>query len=1209
MNKIIIFINSILLLLSLFFLKGFGQQATYTFPPTPSPLLPQYTAREYIKLQPGFSITATSSNTFSAKIDMGLVVPLQNGWLNETTIAERELDPNLAVGSTAGSIDVSSFGSAVYSIPLVLPPGTAGMSPKIGIAYNSAAGNGVMGKGWDITGLSSISLSPKNMYNDGLISGLKFDGSDPYSLDGNRLIYDNTISAYRTEIESFSKITITSSDANGPLSFKVETKDGLIMEYGSTVDSRYRHSSNQKIISWYLSKVSDQTGNYYTYTYVSNATTGEFRLLKIDYTFSNGFSAYNSVNFIYEAKPDNQISNTYFCGSLVSDKVILKEIRIFAENQISHTYKFNYNNTEAYQHLVEIQEYGSDNSRYNSTIINWLNTKTTGYSATINNLFYDELSRNQIGTIIGDFDGNGTDRGSQLTAVDDGSPSHRSLIMLNGIQISTTDPTYDVRSYQLINPNNYKFKGVIAGCDFNGDGKEDVLVKNHAGNTRDYEFIPLISSGNGSFTGCNFSIANGPIGCNSKFFQSDYAKEILGDFNRDGLTDLLIVNYEIKKFYLYKSTPNNPLSDLVYWGDFDFFDGSIMGSPIQYDNIHLDVHPLDYNGDGLLDIIIQNRLYVNNGSGFDQPVTILDNANNLWGFKEFQCVDINGDGLSDIYGVLLDNSKHFFTSTGKDGTFISTDASFLPSGNGLFADYNGDGKTDYFTSGSTGGNAYFVFNVNFEKGLYNYSNQISNGSSNNVKLIDFLFPADCDGNGIPEPYFRYKMINHTVSDSADRFVSTQFSNVVVGISNGLNANIGISYKGGGGPETACTFPITTHKVSSLVVFRISNSNGLSDNMNYVNYAFSDPKFYLHGKGFLGYMKTGKQTQEFQLQTEDILSTYSYEENNYDYQISDNNGNIFYYTHPTSTAANIKYFFYTGNAVKPVSSSTYTIGCHNFGNKRFFPYIATTDNYSYHWNTTCTSNTPIHTTTQYTYSSTDIVNGNLSSVTNTNGSNVSTVSFLNYETKGSWCPNKFTTKTTLLQNGTTDFTGTETYTYNTKGLLMSTVAPPGIGDPNATGTTQSVTTTYGYNLTYGVPTSVTVSGSDITSNSTSAMEYDPKYRFAVKSTNSLNHVSEATYEPMYGNVISSKDPNGLITTYKYDGFGRNTETTLPDGNTLKQEFHFGKPADCTTLRDLVYHIKTIVPGSQPTYECFDKLGRSIRSMSRPSNDVKDRKSVV
>src|SRR5688572_30407266 len=68
------------------------------------------------------------------------------------------LDPiSDSVGATAAEFRVDEAGAATYSVPIYTVPGTAGVAPKLALNYSSQGGYGPLGKGWTISGLSSIS--------------------------------------------------------------------------------------------------------------------------------------------------------------------------------------------------------------------------------------------------------------------------------------------------------------------------------------------------------------------------------------------------------------------------------------------------------------------------------------------------------------------------------------------------------------------------------------------------------------------------------------------------------------------------------------------------------------------------------------------------------------------------------------------------------------------------------------------------------------------------------------------------------------------------------------------------------------------------------------------------------------------------------------------------------------------------------------------
>jgi hypothetical protein len=57
----------------------------------------------------------------------------------------------------------------------------------LSLTYNSGAGNGLVGVGWNLSGLGIISRCPKTVAQDGVTQGVQLTAADEYCLDGNRL--------------------------------------------------------------------------------------------------------------------------------------------------------------------------------------------------------------------------------------------------------------------------------------------------------------------------------------------------------------------------------------------------------------------------------------------------------------------------------------------------------------------------------------------------------------------------------------------------------------------------------------------------------------------------------------------------------------------------------------------------------------------------------------------------------------------------------------------------------------------------------------------------------------------------------------------------------------------------------------------------------------------------------------------------------------
>ncbi len=194
--------------------------------------------------------------------------PIQYGSLIDENTPPRNIRTDREIGTIQGSQSVSLTGGATYSIPISLPSGTNGMEPSLSVNYNSQAGVGLLGYGWSLGIGSSITRVAKNIYNDGIVEPIKLYPTDAFALDGKRLvllegIYGEASSTYATQEETFCKITMLEDIARD--GFMVESKNGQKIYYGTTEDSRI--GSGGRVITWQISKIVDNFGNYVEFKY------------------------------------------------------------------------------------------------------------------------------------------------------------------------------------------------------------------------------------------------------------------------------------------------------------------------------------------------------------------------------------------------------------------------------------------------------------------------------------------------------------------------------------------------------------------------------------------------------------------------------------------------------------------------------------------------------------------------------------------------------------------------------------------------------------------------------------------------------------------------------------------------------------------------------------------------------------------------------
>jgi RHS repeat-associated protein len=306
-----------------------------------------------------YSWTPTGANTYTiqSKAFDGNSVLLGASTAITITVtgASQSLDPtpvavaiqaphlnNPDAGTLPGSLSVGNDGASTYSIPLPVPPGTAGMAPQLSLNYSSNGSNGMVGLGWSLGGLSTIHRCPKTIAQDNLPGRISLDNADRLCLDGRRLIRSdgsnpgtdvNAVDAaywaagaqYRTELESFARVT---RQSNG--GFKVETRDGKIQWYGTDSTTAFGTTVGGTVnppLFWALARTEDRSGNYVLYSYNHDTTTGEYTPHQIRYGGNTpaGQTADLAVNFSYSSRNDPQ---TQYMGGERNDlRTLLTEVK------------------------------------------------------------------------------------------------------------------------------------------------------------------------------------------------------------------------------------------------------------------------------------------------------------------------------------------------------------------------------------------------------------------------------------------------------------------------------------------------------------------------------------------------------------------------------------------------------------------------------------------------------------------------------------------------------------------------------------------------------------------------------------------------------------------------------------------------------------------------------------------------------------------
>ena len=245
-------------------------------------------------------------------------------------------------------------GSARYRYPVALPPGTAGMAPKIALTYASHATWSNMGYGWSLAGVDAISRSAK--------CGVPtLDDGDAFVWRGQELVVDGN-GIYHTAKESFARIERLGEGEGS--SWLVTTPDGMKYRYGGTDNSRVMTYEHADVVHrWALDRVEDPNGNYYTVEYVRDADSAAYYPQTITYTFNDAapLGAYRTVHFAWEARPD--VRTSYAEGTRQTSALRLASVESRVDGALHSRHELSYALGVGGKSLLKaISVVGSDNA-------------------------------------------------------------------------------------------------------------------------------------------------------------------------------------------------------------------------------------------------------------------------------------------------------------------------------------------------------------------------------------------------------------------------------------------------------------------------------------------------------------------------------------------------------------------------------------------------------------------------------------------------------------------------------------------------------------------------------------------------------------------------------------------------------------------------------------------------------------------------------
>lgn len=1149
-----------------------------------------YKARDKVTAEDGAQAHPSGIEKMHLFIDENMVLPTTYSTAPAPAPGTYNINTSLPVGAISSSVDVSQSGAANCNIPVFIPPGTAGMTPSVSIVYSSQGGSGLLGIGWDIAGLSAITRIGRTVYHDGSVGPVMLNATDNFALDGNRLIPVAGSSDYRTENETFSIITQHNSGST-PNYFTVLTKDGKTLEYGNTLDSKQipPGSTNGVILIWRLNKVIDENGNYLTYTYHNE--NGEVVLQKIDYTGTTTFLPYNSIQFFYSSRTDQNSFNV--AGYNIPKNLLLDRIKSVANGNTLREYNCQYfYDPVTGSHLSTVSETGSDGTQLNNTAITWDVSSQSGLPDPNSNsglISLTKVPNTNFANIQypGDYNGDGlTDilvvhsvvkNGG--TIIDNGLTWELYLNNSIGIigPISTGQFPSGFSHYVAWGKESPSFNTV----DVNGDGMEDLIIPTL---DNDDNYGAMLSTSIGFGSPDYFKPSCGP---------DEHHYELLGDFDGDGTTDIFVYYYDQDIWYVHswKTT-------LTYTGSADWGDAS------------LSFNTVDFDGDGKSEILFTlNNPWGPSPAGWNDYYYIfgLNAASGgldviSHGAFPSSCEgedrnifpgDFNGDGTTDLLtydycspqgvGSWLIGYAENTSAAGTPKQYLSYSAPLYNFGNPkdltnrnyLVADFNGDGKSDiamitdnisnkvvtiYYSTGNN--NFYLAPDIIISSADWPDIKLARIGDYNGDGHSDIIYPGFASNNNTGQTchaiYFKCSGSNGTTAVYNDY-------NKVTSITNGFNQTTyfdyntlpELAYKNLGSTEsyikgTGAVFPVVDLQQPLAVVSKVKTDDGIGGYIT-TQYRYEGAKAHINGKGFLGFSKfttdnitTGfTSTTEFELIPDVFLPTVI-ETTTYKAGM------------PLEINTNSNYqIIYTTNAINSKNA--------------FFAYSGTQDAFDYLSGKRVITNSSCNADGNVTSSNSESwLSGGVSAMHIFN-----TVTNTYIAAGNSVIPNKISHTSTAQIYGTQSaYTRSTDFNYDNVGNLTDQIGDNGVN------------THFVYN-TCGLPTTVKVSAlglPDIINTNV----YDTKNRFVVKSINPALDESFKSYNDD-GTLISETDINGLSNLYYYDGFSRLIKVYTPQQHAIITSRNWNTS---TANANILWDVTLNAPGRPTSKTFYDKAGREL-----------------
>lgn len=600
---------------------------------------------------------------------------------------------------TQGKIEISNNGQAVYTLPVAMPPSIKDVGPIINLIYSSGQNGGIAGQGWNISTISTINRIATRPDIDGFRDGVDFDDNDKLALDGQRLLlksgtYWTDGSIYETEVQSNQKIELKGTGAT--MYFIVTAPDGSRTWYGN-----YGGMNATDATAYYVVRYEDMFGNFMTYHY-AKPLNKSLCVTEIRFSANTATNPTPLNKIVFTYKTATRKEYAYIKGSKIEKAELLDKIEVFTNSLLFKRYVLSHStDTEGYQRVSQIQEFNSASEPANPVVFEY---KTTPSNVTeVQSSYNDALDLSRSPDLSGDFDGDG-----RLDFVS-GAKLFTKLFQEGGntYTIPFNSSARQKFTATTLSGNKLNQKQSLVHANENLESV-DFRIYNQEGNSVVQSFVKTVPLNNMGYCydTCtqfdydeNGNILTGPGHpaslCTSDTFVKNSNKYIEGDFNGDGISEVVILSYNQTRIYQMVEDPTAPVLDP---GTGETGEPIMVCKPVFTTSQFV-------QGIRIVDLNPNSPTADNSAGNFAIVGTSLQLLQN----GERFVMDFNSDGKTDI--LIIDDNKNYKVINFKQlsaapwveleviGQGIMDD--YVKGKQLLFGDYNGDGKLDVMTPNGT----------------------------------------------------------------------------------------------------------------------------------------------------------------------------------------------------------------------------------------------------------------------------------------------------------------------------------------------------------------------------------------------------------------------------------------------------------------------------------------------------------------------------